>query len=154
MIALEIGLISTLFNRGRNENCTCFFASAMFLFANGPMGIAPTSAAGAYTIPPTVVSTFPVNGDQAVESGAMVMKVTFSEPMKKGHQSWAQATTESFPKVDGMPALDETGTVATLPVILKPNTEYVVFINTKDLDGFRDRAGNQATPYKLTFKTK
>ncbi len=106
------------------------------------------------TTPPTVVKTTPANNDQKVEPGPTVLSVTFSEPMMKGQQSWAQISSESFPKVTGMPELTKDGLTATLPVVLAPDTEYVVLLNTEELDTFKDKAGNSLEPYKLVFKTK
>ncbi len=104
--------------------------------------------------PPTVISTVPANGDRMVEPGPMVMSATFSEAMMEGNYSWAYTTPESFPEVNGKPGLEGNGTMATLPVVLAPNTEYEVWINSASQTNFKDMAGNSATPYKLVFKTR
>ena len=104
--------------------------------------------------PPTVTATLPANGDRNVAPGPMVMSATFSEAMLPGNYSWAYTTPESFPEINGEPGLENNGTVATLPVMLAPNTEYEVWINSPTQNNFKDKAGNVAIPYKLVFKTR
>ena len=106
------------------------------------------------SIPPRVTETVPANGDRAVEPGPMVMSATFSEEMMAGNYSWAYTTPETFPEINGEPGLEKNGTVATLPVVLAPNTEYEVWINSPSHANFKDKAGNVAVPYKLVFKTR
>ena len=112
------------------------------------------SACSTDTTPPTVVSTVPANGDQAVDSSLTMLSVTFSESMVDGNWSWAYTTEETFPETTGEPRYEENYTKNVLPVRLEPNTTYEVWINSSSFMNFKDKAGNPLEPYKLVFKTR
>ena len=81
------------------------------------------------------------------------MSVTFSEEMQDGNWSWAYTTKNTFPEMTGQPTYSENFTKNTLPIKLEPNKEYEVWINSQKFGNFKDKSGNSAIPYKLTFKT-
>ena len=103
---------------------------------------------------PTVISTTPPNGSQDVSPDTTEISVTFSEAMMDKSWSWAYEQQDKFPQITGDPGYDASFTINTLPVILEPNKEYEIWINTSQFKNFADKAGNPATPYKLMFKTK
>ena len=103
--------------------------------------------------PPTVVSTNPQNGSIDVEPSLSQISVTFDEEMMGGC-SWCMENKETFPETTGAPHYTDGNTKSILPVKLLPGKEYVIWINTSNFTNFKDKAGNSATPYKFTFKTK
>ena len=104
-------------------------------------------------VPPSVLQTMPANGDSNVTPSLSELSVTFSEEMQDGNWSWVQASPESFPQMTGQAHYIDDKTKNVLPVRLEPNKEYIVWINAAKYSNFRDKAGNSAIPYKLTFKT-
>ncbi|MDA3862992.1 MAG: Ig-like domain-containing protein [Deltaproteobacteria bacterium] len=112
-----------------------------------------TKAGSKDTTPPKVVSTFPQNG-VTVNHKLTRMTVKFNEPMMDNSWSWAYEKKETFPELKGKPFYNENKTKNTVKIKLEPNQEYTVWINTSKFKNFKDKAGNPAKPYKLTFKTK
>ncbi len=104
-------------------------------------------------IPPKVISTVPLNGDMTVNPSLSTLTVTFSEPMIDGNWSWAYTTKETFPETTGDPKYEDNFTKNVLPVKLRPNKKYEVWINSNKFMNFKDKAGNPSEPYKLVFKT-
>lgn len=106
------------------------------------------------TVAPSVVRTVPINGSNDVEPSLTEMSVTFNEEMQDGNWSWAYTTKDKFPEITGQPVFSEKFTKNTLPIKLEPNKEYEVWINSEKFGNFKDKAGNSAAPFKLTFKTR
>ena len=104
-------------------------------------------------VAPSVLQTTPANGASEVDPGLTELSVTFSEEMQDGNWSWVQSSPESFPQMTGQAHYINDTTKNVLPVRLEPNKEYVVWINAAKYSNFRDKAGNSAIPYKLTFTT-
>lgn len=102
---------------------------------------------------PAAMCTQPNSGAKAVDPATTSISVTFDRPMKDKSWSWAYENKESFPETTGDPSYNADFTINTLPVKLKPNTTYVIWINTSKLTGFRSKSDVPATPYKLTFTT-
>lgn len=106
------------------------------------------------TVPPKVVSTSPPNGAEDVDPSLGQISVTFNEPMMDKSWSWCYEDKDRFPQMTNDPYYTENNTKCVLPVELVPNKEYVVWINTVNFKGFRDKAGNPADPHKFAFKTR
>ena len=104
--------------------------------------------------PPVVLNTTPHNGAINVDTSLKEISVTFNELMMDGSWSWSYEDKNKFPEITGKPYYTENYTKCILPVRLKPNQEYIIWINTKDFKNFKDKAGNSAVPYKFSFKTK
>lgn len=103
---------------------------------------------------PRVVSTFPVNGERAVDPSIKEISVTFNEEMTDGNWSWAYDDKTKFPQVTGQAYYTDNYTRNVIPVKLEPNKEYVIWINSAKFNNFKDKSGNSAVPFKLTFKTR
>lgn len=103
---------------------------------------------------PIVIETSPSNGSRDVDPSLSEITVTFDEPMKDGNWSWAYSDKHKFPDMTGQPYYRPGHTINVLPVKLKPNTSYEIWINTDKFKNFKDQAGNPATPFRLVFKTK
>ena len=113
-----------------------------------------TSSAPSIPSAPKVVSTFPVNGTQSVDPTISTIWVQFDTSMMDGSWSWAYTDKIKFPALNGQPSYTDNNTKNILPVKLKANHEYDLWINTATLTNFKDKAGNSAPPYELKFKTK
>jgi hypothetical protein len=103
---------------------------------------------------PKVIFTSPRNEAQNVDPSMKEISVTFNERMMDKSWSWCYEERDRFPQVTGQPYYTENNMKNVLPVTLKPNTEYVIWINTVNFKNFRDEAGNPAEPYRFTFKTR
>jgi hypothetical protein len=102
---------------------------------------------------PVVLSTQPVNGDRAVSNKLERICVTFDMKMRAGGWSWAYADKAKFPELNGQPRYDGDMKTNCLPVRLKPETEYEVWINSATHRNFQSEAGVPAVPYLLKFRT-
>jgi RNA polymerase sigma-70 factor (ECF subfamily) len=108
------------------------------------------------TMPPSVIKTVPQAGDTGVDPALREISVTFSKDMKTKEQwSWCMHTPDSFPQIDKTKIhyLQDQRT-CVLPVQLEPGKTYVIRINTKQFNYFRDKNGNPAAPYLLVFQTR
>ena len=103
---------------------------------------------------PNVIETFPVTGSTDVDPSISKISVTFDEPMRDGSWSWAYTHKNQFPETNGQPYYMPGHTKNILPVKLKSDTEYEIWINSEKFGNFKDKAGNSATPFRLVFKTQ
>ncbi len=106
------------------------------------------------TEPPQVVKTFPINGSQDVGPSLTQLWVLFNEEMMDKTWSWAYDNKNDFPEMTGQPFYKENFTKNILPVKLKPNKTYIIYLNSKKFPNFKDKNGNPLLPYKWTFRTK
>ena len=109
------------------------------------------------SMPPSVVKTVPACGDTTVSASTTQIKVTFSKNMMtKQMWSWCMQSKDSFPEITNQKGIKylQDGRTCVLPVKLKPNKTYAIWINTQKNNAFRDKKGNPAIPYLLVFKTK
>jgi len=105
-------------------------------------------------VPPVVVKTVPEAGADGVDAAVAEIKVTFSKEMKDASWSWSTLSKESFPEASGKPHYLPDKRTCVLPVRLKPNTTYAIWLNSERFGNFKDAAGQSAVPYLLVFKTK
>jgi RNA polymerase sigma-70 factor (ECF subfamily) len=80
--------------------------------------------------------------------------VTYSKEMQDGSWSWSTLSAESFPELAGKPSYRDDKRTCVLPVKLKPNTTYAIWLNSAKFTNFKDATGKPAVPYLLVFKTK
>lgn len=96
------------------------------------------------SMPPSVVKTVPACGDTTVSATTKQIKVTFSKDMMtKQMWSWCMQSKDSFPEITnqkGIKYLQDKRT-CVLPVKLKPNKTYAIWINTQQNNAFRDASG-------------
>lgn len=100
---------------------------------------------------PTVVSTFPPMGS-TIPAGVDELSVTYDRPMAQGW-SFATGGEKSFPEITGTPMLSPDRRTISVAVHLRPNSSYVVWLNTERYKNFKDEQGVAAEPYRLTFST-
>ena len=108
------------------------------------------------SMPPSVVQTVPQAGHTAVDPFLKEIRVTFSKDMMTEEMwSWCSQPPQAFPEIDKTKIryLKDKRT-CVLPVKLKPDKTYVIWVNTQQNNAFRDTNGNPAVPYLLMFKTK
>jgi RNA polymerase sigma-70 factor (ECF subfamily) len=106
-------------------------------------------------MPPVVVKTVPQSGDIQVDSALSEIKVTFSKKMMTNKMwSWVKISDETFPQIAGNVYYLKDQKTCVLPVKLQPGKTYIIWINSKRLNSFRDENNNPAVPYLLAFQTK
>jgi hypothetical protein len=104
-------------------------------------------------IPPEVVETFPPRGAKGVDPSITEIWVRFNEPMMDNSWSWCYESMGRFPETYGKPYYTDNNTRNVLPVTLKPNTAYVIWINMSQYRNFKDQNGNPLKPYRFPFET-
>jgi len=104
---------------------------------------------------PRVVKTSPETGDMAVDPSIKEITVTFNEDMMTDNMwSWAMASKETFPKINGQVHYLDDKRTCVAPVKLESGKTYVIWFNSQQYNAFRDVDNNPAIPYLLEFKTK
>jgi len=104
---------------------------------------------------PSVVKTVPQAGDLQVDPTLKEVSVTFSKDMKtKKMWSWAMNSKDTFPEInaDKIHFLKNKRT-CVLPVKLKADKTYIIWVNSEKHNSFRDTFNNPAIPYLLVFHT-
>lgn len=105
-------------------------------------------------MPPVVVNTTPVAGDNAVSPALKEIRIVFSKPMKDKSWSLNQVDKASFPRITGeMKYLKDKKTLV-VPVQFEAGKQYIIWLNSQKFANFKDTDGNPAVPYLLSFKTK
>ncbi|EKD81423.1 MAG: hypothetical protein ACD_39C01818G0003 [uncultured bacterium] len=100
---------------------------------------------------PRIVRIVPDNGAQSVAPATDKIVIEFSEPMQN---SWSLVGGgEPFPEVSGSLYYDQTGKILIVPVKLKPDHNYWLWINSEKFTGFCNKAGIPVLPQKYEFKT-
>lgn len=124
------------------------------LFIMLSLFIASIACAERDTTAPRVIETFPLNGSTDVDPSLNEISVTFNEQMTDGNWSWAYTKKEDFPRTKGQAYYTENYTKNNIPVILEPNKEYIIWVNSEKFKNFKDKSGNSALPFRFTFKTR
>jgi len=106
------------------------------------------------TSKPEIVKMVPANGATDVDSQTTELRVTFNMPMGPGF-SWTGGAP-AFPTTpEGKkPYWTEDKKTCTLPVELKPGTQYRIGLNSSSAKNFQSAAGVPIEPTAYTFKTK
>jgi hypothetical protein len=101
---------------------------------------------------PKVVSVTPADGDTAVDPKLGEIRVVFDRPMKD--QCWSLVGGgPHFPETVARARYDETRTVWTVPIKLKPDWTYRFRLNSDRFQAFRSEEGVLLAPVKVEFKT-
>jgi RNA polymerase sigma-70 factor (ECF subfamily) len=110
---------------------------------------------GVDLMPPVVINTVPQSGDTGVDPSKTSIKVTFSKRMKTNNMwSWVKVSDETFPEITGKIQYLADEKTCILPVKLEPGKTYIIWINSKKYNSFRDKNNTPAVPYLLVFETK
>lgn len=107
------------------------------------------------TMPPSVVKTVPRAGDTEVDPSLREVSVTFSKDMLTREMwSWCSQSPETFPEIDKTKIRYLDKRTCVLPVKLDPGKTYIIWINTRKYNYFKDTNKNSAVPYLLVFQTR
>jgi hypothetical protein len=103
---------------------------------------------------PKIVSITPTNGATDVDPSVSEIRVQFNIPMGGGF-SWTGGGPK-FPEIpEGQsPSWSPDGKTCTLPVKLKPNSEYSLGLNSLSHKNFQSRWGVPLDPVVYTFRTR
>ncbi len=111
-----------------------------------PAGVTPGASLG-----PVVATSSPALNDPDVDPATTEIRVTFNADMADHSWSWVQSDA-NYPKTTGDAHYIDART-CVLPVKLKPNADYHLWINHSAYTNFRSTDGKPAVPYELTFHT-
>jgi len=126
---------------------------AVTLLSTGTHAVAEVTK-GVAAAQPSVVKTVPQCGETEVDPATREIRVTFSKDMKDKCWSWCTAHEGQFPEMVGQPRYLADKRTCVLPVKLKPQTAYAIWLNTQRYINFKDTGGRPAIPYLLVFETK
>jgi len=102
---------------------------------------------------PEIVTMVPPSGAKDVDPNLTAIVITFDRPMKD--KQWAVMRLDgNFPEMDGSTYYDKTRRVFTIPVKLKPDTEYELGLNADGYYAFASEAGDPLYPVVIRFKTR
>ncbi len=104
-------------------------------------------------VPPEVTATFPVNGATGVDPATNAITVTFDRPMNRNSYAFCTKGIATFPETTSKPFYNVDGTIVVLPVKLKPDTTYDIYLNLEKLLGFFSAEGGLLKDYHYTFTT-
>ncbi|WP_428938266.1 S41 family peptidase [Fontivita pretiosa] len=105
----------------------------------------------AVAAPPRVLRAAPDHGDNDVDPSLNQIVIEFDQPMDPAGHS-VVGSGPGFPRIVGQPMWKDERTYV-IPVRLVPRYTYTLSINSKTFTNFRNRAGESAVPYPITFTT-
>ena len=103
---------------------------------------------------PVVVKMAPANGAKDVDPSITELRVTFDMPMGGGY-SWCGGGPNypDSPK-DKRAGWSDDHKTAILPVQLKPNWDYQLWLNSPSFNSFASEAGVSLDPMEYSFSTR
>jgi hypothetical protein len=131
------------------HTCICIIVMLGLISSAKPDDVVSLAAA-----PPVVVKTIPESGTDGVDSNLTEIKVSYSKEMKDRTWSWSTWGQDTFPQTTGKPHYLDDKRTCVLPVKLKPDKTYAIWLNSNNFGNFKDTSDNSAVPYLLIFKTK
>jgi beta-lactamase regulating signal transducer with metallopeptidase domain len=102
--------------------------------------------------PPRVESVMLDADMHGVDPQLLSLQVFFTQPMQDGSWSWSTADQGEFPETTGEPKF-VNDRVCILPVKLKPDTHYAIWINDQKHKNFKGLDGRPAEPFLWEFTT-
>lgn len=102
---------------------------------------------------PHVIALEPANGAQNVDPNLSEIKVTFDRPMSPNSWSFCQRGSDNFPDFLAKPSFNADRTVITVPVRLRPEWKYYIFLNSPPFLGFRSAQGGTLPAVPWSFST-
>ena len=102
---------------------------------------------------PHVLALEPANGAQNVDPNLSEIRVTFDRPMSPNSWSFCQRGADNFPDFLAKPSFNADRTVITVPVRLRPEWNYYIFLNSPPFLGFRSAQGGILPAVPWSFST-
>lgn len=102
---------------------------------------------------PHVIALEPANGAQNVDPNLSEIRVTFDRPMSPNSWSFCQRGADNFPDFLAKPSFNADRTVITVPVRLRPEWNYYIFLNSPPFLGFRSAQGGILPAVPWSFST-
>ena len=138
--------------RDRYPDLATFFPRVIAFFDQYAPAFAERMARQAAAAP-RIVRMIPANGAEDVDPSLAEMVITFDRPMRD--QSWSVVGGgPHFPELVGRPSFDETRTVLTVAIRLKPGWSYELWLNRGRYSSFRSADGVPLEPVHVTFSTR
>ena len=100
---------------------------------------------------PKVVKASPDDGASDVDPATNELRVEFDQPMDRGGMSIVGGG-DNFPKILGRPHWVDDKTIS-VAIKLEPDHEYALSINNATFANFKNKNGESAEPYPISFKT-
>lgn len=101
---------------------------------------------------PRVATLEPPNGTTDVDPATSVLKVAFDRRMRGTYS--VVGGGDHYPEDAGPPRFDETRTVFTMPVRLRPDWQYEFRLNGGQYSAFKSEDGIPLQPVHVTFHTR
>jgi hypothetical protein len=114
--------------------------------------IAAAASGACLAEPPKILHTIPAHHTKDVDPSTNTVTVEFDQDMDTTGYSWTKFGP-GFPETAGKPQWKGLRT-CVLTVKLEAGRVYTLGVNSTTLRGFRNKSGEAATPYVLTFRTK
>jgi hypothetical protein len=145
----RLGINSSMHQNFRSKEGVAATTSVVYFTTKGATGEVQNQLRA-----PEVASLQPANGAMDVDPNTTELKVTFNMPMNSG-MSWTGGGP-TFPKLpEGKkPSWSADGLTCTLPVILEPNKEYTLGLNSASHKNFQSKSGVPLAPVVYKFKTR
>lgn len=102
---------------------------------------------------PHVIALEPANGARNVDPNLSEIRVTFDRPMSPHSWSFCQRGADHFPDFLAKPSFNADRTVITVPVRLRPEWNYHIFLNSPPFLGFRSAQGGTLPAVPWSFST-
>lgn len=101
---------------------------------------------------PKIVRLIPSNGAQRVDPQLSALVIEFDRPMTD--RSWSiVGGGPNFPEITASPSYDSDRKVLTVPVRLKPEWDYVLWLNRNQFQNFISAEGVPLEPVEVRFST-
>jgi len=107
----------------------------------------------AQTRKPVIVNMRPADGATGVDPNTAELRVTFSVPMAGGFSWTGGGAAFPPPREGGRPHWTEDRRTCVLPVILAPDHQYRLGLNSPSHKNFQSAAGVPLDPVVYTFQT-
>lgn len=145
----RLALLLGEYERGREQWPTLdAFAPRLVEFFTGEAERQEAAAARR----PKVVAMTPANGQQDVDPATTELVITFDRAMLDGGWS-VVGGGEHFPKL-GRPSYDSERKVLRVPVELRADWDYELWLNRDRFTGFRSAEGEVLAPVRVQFRTR
>ena len=100
---------------------------------------------------PRIIESSIKNSETGVSEKLATFTIKFDRQMLK---QWAVIDTPDMPEIPGKAGFDESMTIFSVPIKLKPAKNYTIQLNSTGIYGFKDSRGNPLIPTTISFRTR